>query len=84
MSPLFCCRSLSTASDENNDPWGEHDCALRHVRAAAVLQDRLLLSESANLSPDPSDPAVTILVMTVCCRGNTNALRCTRHRGTTC
>lgn len=54
------------AFDENNDPWGQHDCALLYVGDRQLLwkidcYDRTLES----LSPDASDPAVTIRVMTV-------------------
>ncbi|TIP06467.1 MAG: DUF3768 domain-containing protein [Mesorhizobium sp.] len=54
------------AFDKDNDPWGEHDCALLHVGDRQLFwkidcYDRNL----ANLSPDPTDPAVTIRVMTV-------------------
>ncbi|WP_245331126.1 DUF3768 domain-containing protein [Mesorhizobium sophorae] len=54
------------AFDENNDPWGQHDCALLHVGDRQLFfkidyYDRALV----NLSPDPADPTVTIRVMTV-------------------
>ncbi|TPI65059.1 DUF3768 domain-containing protein [Mesorhizobium sp. B3-1-7] len=54
------------AFDQDNDPWGEHDCALLQVGDRQLFfkidcYDRSL----ANLSPDPTDPAVTIRVMTV-------------------
>ncbi|BCG98123.1 hypothetical protein MesoLj131b_01230 [Mesorhizobium sp. 131-2-5] len=54
------------AFDQDNDPWGEHDCALLHVDNRQLFfkidyYDRSL----TNLSPDPADPAVTIRVMTV-------------------
>ncbi|RWD01421.1 MAG: DUF3768 domain-containing protein [Mesorhizobium sp.] len=54
------------AFDKDNDPWGEHDCALLHVGERQLFfkidcYDRNL----ANLSPDSADPAVTIRVMTV-------------------
>ncbi|MES0205277.1 DUF3768 domain-containing protein [Mesorhizobium sp. LNHC209A00] len=54
------------AFDADNDPWGEHDCALLHVGERQLFfkidcYDRSL----SNLSPNPADPAVTIRVMTV-------------------
>ncbi|MER8421662.1 DUF3768 domain-containing protein [Mesorhizobium sp. M1329] len=54
------------AFDGNNDPWGEHDCALLHVGDRQLFwkidyYDRALV----NLSPDPADPAVTTRIMTV-------------------
>ncbi|RWH69472.1 MAG: DUF3768 domain-containing protein [Mesorhizobium sp.] len=54
------------AFDGDNDPWGEHDCALLHVDDRQLFfkidyYDRAL----TNLSPDATDPAVTIRIMTV-------------------
>jgi len=51
---------------EDNDPWGEHDCAVLTVDGRRVIfkidyYDRDL----AYHSPDASDPAVTERVMTV-------------------
>jgi hypothetical protein len=51
---------------EDNDPWGEHDCAALTVNERRLIfkidyYDRNL----AYHSPDASDPAVTERVMTV-------------------
>jgi hypothetical protein len=51
---------------EDNDPWGEHDCALLTVDGRPVLFkiDYYDLELQCH-SPDASDPAVTQRVMTV-------------------
>jgi hypothetical protein len=51
---------------EDNDPWGEHDCAVLTVEGRRLIfkidyYDRDL----AYHTPDASDPAVTSRVMTV-------------------
>jgi hypothetical protein len=51
---------------EDNDPWGEHDCAVLTVNGRRVIfkhdyYDRDLVYRS----PDASDPAVTERVLTV-------------------
>jgi hypothetical protein len=51
---------------EDNDPWGEHDCAILTIAGRRVLFkidyfDHYLTYHS----PDASDPAVTERVMTV-------------------
>jgi len=51
---------------EDNDPWGEHDCAILTVNGRRVLFkiDYYDLELQCH-SPDASDPAVTQRVMTV-------------------
>src|SRR6266567_9324898 len=51
---------------EDNDPWGEHDCAILTVNGRRVLFkiDYYDLELRCH-SPDASDPAVTRRVMTV-------------------
>ncbi len=54
------------AFTKDNDPWGEHDCAVMTVMGKKVIwkidyYDRNL--EYA--SPDPADPSVTMRMMTV-------------------
>lgn len=54
------------AFTDDNDPYGEHDCAILAVDGIEVLfkidyYDRDLVYHS----PDPSDPAVTLRIMVV-------------------
>lgn len=50
----------------DNDPWGEHDCAVMTVRGVRLIwkidyYDR----ERRYHSPDPADPKVTVRVLTI-------------------
>jgi hypothetical protein len=65
------CRVLAAVAafdnfTEDNDPWGEHDCAVLTVGGRRIIFkidyfDRQLVHHS----PDASDPAVTTRVLTV-------------------
>jgi len=62
---LAALAAFANFSDDN-DPYGEHDCAILHVDAVRVLfkidyYDRSLTAHSS----DASDPDVTVRVMTV-------------------
>jgi hypothetical protein len=51
---------------EDNDPWGEHDCAVLTVNGRRVIfKVDYFDRDLAYHSPDASDPAVTQRVMTV-------------------
>ena len=51
---------------EDNDPWGEHDCSLVTVDHYKVLWKIDYYDRARKFhSPDPSNPRVTVRVMTV-------------------
>ncbi len=51
---------------EDNDPWGEHDCAVLEVEGVRVIWKIDYYDRQRRFhSPDPSDPKVTVRVMTV-------------------
>ena len=51
---------------EDNDPWGEHDCAILTVDGRRIIfKVDYFDRDLAYHSPDASDPAVTERVMTV-------------------
>lgn len=55
-----------TAFTEENDPYGEHDCAKLDVGDLSILWKIDYYDHSLSFqSPDPADPAVTIRVMTI-------------------
>jgi uncharacterized protein DUF3768 len=51
---------------EDNDPWGEHDCAVLTVNARRIIFKLDYFDRTLRFhSPDASDPAVTQRVMTI-------------------
>lgn len=71
LSPLLITRIFAAVGsfddfNEGNDPWGEHDCAALVVDGVGVIwkidyYDRTMTAGS----PDPSDPLLTLRVLTV-------------------
>jgi Protein of unknown function (DUF3768) len=50
----------------DNDPWGEHDCGALTIAEVDVLWKIDYYDHSVmSLSPDPSDPDVTVRVLTM-------------------
>jgi len=63
---IFKAVSEFNQFSEDNDPWGEHDCALLTVEGVKVLWKIDYYDRQRRFhSPDPSDPKVTVRVMTV-------------------
>ncbi len=66
ISAVLAAVTSFSAFDADNDPYGEHDCAVLTVGAERVIwkidcYDRNL----SRHSPDPADPAVTTRVLTI-------------------
>jgi hypothetical protein len=55
-----------TAFDEDNDPWGEHDFgSFDHDGLKVYFKFDYYDRSREFASPDPSDPAVTVRVLTI-------------------
>jgi hypothetical protein len=51
---------------EDNDPWGEHDCAVLTVDGRRIIFKHDYYDRDLQFhSPDASDPAVTVRVLTI-------------------
>lgn len=55
-----------TDFNSNNDPYGEHDCAILEVEGMSIMWKIDYYDETLNgHSPDASNPDVTVRIMTV-------------------
>lgn len=65
-SDIVAAVQAFTGFDENNDPWGEHDCATLTVDGHEVMFKIDYYDRAKEYgSPDPSDAMVTHRVLTV-------------------
>lgn len=63
---IFEAVAAYSAFTADNDPWGEHDCAVQSAGEHQVIWKIDYLDRSRRLhSPDPADPRVTVRVLTV-------------------
>ena len=61
-------KAVASFSDftDDNDPWGEHDCAVIRVAGQRIIWKIDYYDRSQRyLSPDPANPKVTLRVLTV-------------------
>jgi len=61
-------KAVASFSDFNadNDPWGEHDCAVMEVAGERIIWKIDYYDRSQTyLSPDPANPKLTLRVLTV-------------------
>lgn len=66
VATIFKAVSEFNQFSEDNDPWGEHDCALLTVEGVKVLWKIDYYDRQRRFhSPNPADPKVTVRVMTV-------------------
>ncbi len=61
-------KAVQTFTDftPDNDPWGEHDCAVQEVGDTKIIWKIDYYDQSRTFhSPDPANPKVTVRVLTV-------------------
>ena len=66
VNAIFTAVVKFTGFNPDNDPWGEHDCAVLTVDGIRIIWKIDYLDRSRRIhSPDPTDPKVTVRVLTV-------------------
>ena len=66
VNTIFKAIAAFTAFSPDNDPWGEHDCAVMEVEDHRIIWKIDYYDRSRTChSPDAADPKVTVRVLTV-------------------
>jgi hypothetical protein len=66
VNQIFTAIAAFADFSEDNDPWREHDCSIMVIDGVKVIWKIDYYDRSRTYhSPDPSDPKVTVRVMTV-------------------
>ena len=66
VNAIFKAVASFTAFTPDNDPWGEHDCAVMEIEGHRIVWKIDYYDRSRTFhSPDAADPKVTVRVLTV-------------------